>query len=261
MMVPRPKGKSEKREVKRLRYATLSILPNITSTNHINSLSQTSTNNPESLSRSHPAPTPTPTHRAPPAKNKSTSVTIAPAAPPVPQPKSKKRGKVVPETNTGPGPGPTPVSEIASDEERAIVSAHVPKRIAVQSHPPITIKLKNVSAPRRPSSEGEESEEFDSGVKSFKGKGKATESQHEQEGEDDDDDDEEGEGPSVKEEADSKLRYAPRKGGTENEEPCDACIKRNKACYTQDSVKARGACYECGRQRIKCIFSVRKLTF
>ena len=187
---------------------------------------------------------------------------IEPAALPVPQQKSKKRRRVA--TESIPGPGPGPESEMLSDEDSTMVSSRENKGKAGTSHPPITIKLKKVSASNIPSSEGEESDDFDRGVKALKGKGKASEKHQEQDGEDDEeeeeedheDEDDEEEGDHVKEEVDQKMRYAPRRGRTENEQPCDACIKRNKTCYTQDSIKARGACYECGRQRIKCIFSV-----
>ena len=55
---------------------------------------------------------------------------------------------------------------------------------------------------------------------------------------------------------DTKVRYLPRKGRTINKRPCDSCYKRKKTCHVQDSTKARGACYECGKQKIKCVYSV-----
>ena len=54
----------------------------------------------------------------------------------------------------------------------------------------------------------------------------------------------------------SKVRYAPLRGNQANDPPCDACVRRRKPCYPQGSEKSRGACYECGRLKTKCIFSV-----
>jgi hypothetical protein len=68
--------------------------------------------------------------------------------------------------------------------------------------------------------------------------------------EDDEDEEEE-----VKYEHD-KVRYKARKGRLVNKTPCDTCARRNKVCHMQDSLKARGACYECGSQKIRCIFTV-----
>jgi hypothetical protein len=53
-----------------------------------------------------------------------------------------------------------------------------------------------------------------------------------------------------------KVRYKARKGRLVNKTPCDTCARRNKVCHMQDSLKARGACYECGSQKIRCIFTV-----
>jgi hypothetical protein len=61
----------------------------------------------------------------------------------------------------------------------------------------------------------------------------------------------------VKEEG-SRIRYIPQQGNRRHNPPCDNCIRKTKACIVQGSNKARGACYECGRLKQKCIFSVSK---
>ena len=79
------------------------------------------------------------------------------------------------------------------------------------------------------------------------------------EGEEMDEDDEvkESHTPHVKsEDVYVKRRYQPRKARMVNKHPCDTCVKRNKTCHMQDSIKARGACFECGSMKIKCIFTV-----
>lgn len=50
---------------------------------------------------------------------------------------------------------------------------------------------------------------------------------------------------------------AKKRRGKPNTYPCDACVKKGQTCYSQISVKARGACFECGRLKSKCIYSVR----
>lgn len=122
-----------------------------------------------------------------------------------------------------------------------------------------------------------EKEEFNTYVKAFNfdeilGKVNDEESgsedgeYHDEEGEDDEDDeeekvDEEDEEDEerqllVKEEVEFKVRYAQPKRGKANVYPCSRCIKRKQTCYSQDSLKARGACYACGRLKNKCIFPV-----
>ena len=72
------------------------------------------------------------------------------------------------------------------------------------------------------------------------------------EGEDDEDDC----GQRYIKEENLKVRYPPLRGNKQNSPPCNACVRRNDVCYAQDSTKMRGACYECGRMKTKCIFSV-----
>jgi hypothetical protein len=67
-------------------------------------------------------------------------------------------------------------------------------------------------------------------------------------------DDEEDEDGYVKEE--SRVRYNPRRGNRRNKPPCDNCIRKGKDCITQDSSRSRRACYNCGKLKQKCIFSV-----
>lgn len=107
----------------------------------------------------------------------------------------------------------------------------------------------------------------------MKGKGKATGSRQDQVGENDEDEEEDEEDEEVDEEENEDDdeeekpvkeevgRYGPRRGRVENKQPCEGCIKARTTCHTQDSIKARGACYECGRKRIKCMFTVREHTF
>ena len=52
-----------------------------------------------------------------------------------------------------------------------------------------------------------------------------------------------------------KVRYIPQKGKP-NVVPCDGCLKKNQTCYSQNSSKTRGACYDCGRLKNKCIYTV-----
>lgn len=66
---------------------------------------------------------------------------------------------------------------------------------------------------------------------------------------------------SVKEEIEFKSRYPPPIRGKPNAIPCGACTKRNQTCYSQDSLKARGACYRCGKLKIRCIYPVSLFFF
>jgi hypothetical protein len=61
--------------------------------------------------------------------------------------------------------------------------------------------------------------------------------------------------PYVKHEG-SRIRYLPQRANVPRARPCDGCVKRNQTCYSQDSEKTRGACFECGRLKQKCIYSV-----
>ena len=79
----------------------------------------------------------------------------------------------------------------------------------------------------------------------------------EREGREDDDDEETHQYPMKAE----KVRYKPRKARMVNKYPCETCEKRNRTCHMQDSNKARGACYECGTMKIKCVFTVSFLLF
>ena len=78
--------------------------------------------------------------------------------------------------------------------------------------------------------------------------------------EEDFDDDEDDDGRRyVKEEGkhqyySQQRGYQPQRGNRKNNPRCVRCIQRNFACYMQDSNKARGACYECGRGKQKCFF-------
>jgi hypothetical protein len=54
----------------------------------------------------------------------------------------------------------------------------------------------------------------------------------------------------------TRYRQRPQRGSLRNNPPCDNCIKRNQVCYAQESDKSRGACFECGSSKTKCIFSV-----
>jgi hypothetical protein len=111
----------------------------------------------------------------------------------------------------------------------------------------------------------EKEEDFETFVRRFKGtsRRKVIESDDEEEFEDDEDqdqeDDEEDYGEYYKVEG-SKARYVPVRGNHRNDPSCDACIRRRKPCYPQDSDKNRGACFECGKLKIKCIFSVSNPT-
>jgi hypothetical protein len=103
-------------------------------------------------------------------------------------------------------------------------------------------------------------------------KGKGRETKEETEGEVDDEDEQQGdEEEYVKGEdeindegfvkeyymkgGEQKVRYIPKKGKP-NTTPCDACYKKNQTCYSQNSTKARGACYDCGRMKNKCLYTV-----
>lgn len=55
---------------------------------------------------------------------------------------------------------------------------------------------------------------------------------------------------------DEKVRHKPQKGRLVNTLACIRCAKKDQVCYMQDSLKARGACYDCGRLKIKCLYSV-----
>ena len=77
--------------------------------------------------------------------------------------------------------------------------------------------------------------------------------------EDDDDegeDDEDDRGQRYIKEENLKVQYPPLRGNEQNSPPCNVCVRRNDVCYAQDSTKTRGACYECRRMKMKCIFSV-----
>ena len=102
-------------------------------------------------------------------------------------------------------------------------------------------------------------------VNKGKAKAKQSESGSDEEtdhgkGEEDDDEEEEEEEEElvvnlVKDEFDRHPRRVPEKG-KRNMYPCDECIRKQQACYAQDSWKARGACFDCGKARRKCIYSV-----
>ena len=77
--------------------------------------------------------------------------------------------------------------------------------------------------------------------------------------EDDDDegeDDKDDHGQRYIKEENLKVRYPPLRGNERNSPPCNTCVRRNDVCYMQDLTKTQGECYECGRMKMKCIFSV-----
>jgi hypothetical protein len=140
---------------------------------------------------------------------------------------------------------------------------------AKQEHRSIKVKTR---APIILSSDDEESD----GHNTFP-KGKGREAKEETEGEVDEEDEQQGdEEEYVKGEeeindegfvkeyymkgGEQKVRYIPQKGKP-NTTPCDACYKKNQTCYTQNSTKARGACYDCGRMKNKCLYTVSFLLF
>jgi hypothetical protein len=88
-----------------------------------------------------------------------------------------------------------------------------------------------------------------------------SETYRDQENEDSDEDreDEEDRGQRNVKMEHIKIRYPPMKGKKRNSPPCEACVKRNHVCYSQDSKKSRGACFECGSMKTKCIFPVSYL--
>jgi ribosomal protein L12E/L44/L45/RPP1/RPP2 len=61
---------------------------------------------------------------------------------------------------------------------------------------------------------------------------------------------------SVKEEVEHKVRHPKPKRGKPNAHSCDRCVKMRQTCYSQDSTKARSACFQCGKLKNKCIYSV-----
>jgi hypothetical protein len=108
-------------------------------------------------------------------------------------------------------------------------------------------------------------ESYDAFIKHIKGqmkRGNVKVSDDEEEYEDEEEpedledaeDDEEDDNGYVKEE--SRMRPNPRRGHLRNNPPCDNCIRKAKDCITQDSSRSRGACFNCGKLKQKCIFSV-----
>jgi hypothetical protein len=88
-------------------------------------------------------------------------------------------------------------------------------------------------------------------------------SEGEDEEEDDVDDfdvDEHDDGRHYVKEEGARRQYYPQRGNRRNNPRCDRCTRRNDLCYAQDLSKARGACFECGKGKQKCIFSVRNYT-
>ena len=78
---------------------------------------------------------------------------------------------------------------------------------------------------------------------------------------DDPEDDDEAEGHYYLKDEGARVRYMPQRGNHKNTPPCDGCVKRSSDCYSQYSRKSRGACYECGRMKQKCIFTVNCFHF
>src|ERR1700678_850795 len=182
----------------------------------------------------------------------STKIRIGPPQKGAPsKPKSKKK----PET-LSPSPTLPPTKRKMYPKNAAAVPAPVPAPVIFRD--PTETEL----VPRKVS---EKEEDFETFVRRFKGtsRRKVIESDDEEEFEDDEDqdqeEDEEDYGEYYKVEG-SKARYVPVRGNHRNDPSCDACIRRRKPCYPQASDKNRGACFECGKLKIKCIFSVSNPT-
>lgn len=99
-----------------------------------------------------------------------------------------------------------------------------------------------------------------------KGKKRAGETAIEEEREEEDEDGDEDEeqevdqlndydGEDFKMVEEYRTRMAPKKGRV-YKVPCDACVRRKMPCYTQNSQRARGACFDCGRLKTKCEYVV-----
>ena len=65
----------------------------------------------------------------------------------------------------------------------------------------------------------------------------------------------------VKGEVYQNVKYKPRRGRNVNRQQCDACARRGKVCHMQESINARGVCYECAILKVRCIFAVSFLIF
>src|SRR5271168_209445 len=189
----------------------------------------------------------------------STKIRIGPPQKGAPsKPKSKKK----PET-LSPSPTLPPTKRKMYPKNAAAVRAPVPAPVPV---PVIFSDPKETELVPRKVSEKEE--DFETFVRRFKGtsRRKVIESDDEEEFEDDEHQehqeeyhDEEDYGQYYKAEG-SKARYVPVRGNHLNDPPCNACVQRRKPCYPQDSDKNRGACFECGRLKTKCIFTVSNPT-
>jgi hypothetical protein len=53
-----------------------------------------------------------------------------------------------------------------------------------------------------------------------------------------------------------KARSPDPNRGKANTSPCEACRKKGRTCYSQNTLKNRGACYHCGKMKNKCNFPV-----
>src|SRR5271168_614104 len=183
----------------------------------------------------------------------STKIRIGPPQKGAPsKPKSKKK----PET-LSPSPTLPPTKRKMYPKNAAAVRAPVPAPVPV---PVIFSDPKETELVPRKVSEKEE--DFETFVRRFKrtSRRKVIESDDEEEFEDDEDQDQEDDEEDYYKAEGSKARYVPVRGNHLNDPPCDACVRPRKPCYPQDSEKNRGACFECGRLKIKCIFSVSNPT-
>ena len=81
-----------------------------------------------------------------------------------------------------------------------------------------------------------------------KGNGKRTQKATKADGDENDTDIEEVKGVMCW----AKSRASPHRSDTVNPTPCKRCQRASTECYQQESGRGRGACYRCGKLKVKC---------